>query len=154
MIKEGQILEYFINNQKKPKKQIANDLGMHRTNLYDIFSTTTLKPETKQKFEQYFNTEIFTEEYRRHVEQHYRGGDQSTRLQEEQPDYIPGSDYREKYLAQLQANNQDLKEYNDNLKEYNQDLKYTLEMQKKLIEKLEYQIKPSNNSEAKEKVGG
>jgi transcriptional regulator with XRE-family HTH domain len=40
------------------------------------------------------------------------------------------------------------------LREHNKDLKLLVETQLKLIEKLEYQQKPSNNSSEKEKVDG
>jgi hypothetical protein len=57
---EGKQLQAFIDNQKKSKTQIANDLGMHRTNLYAFFESKTLEAETKKKFEEYFGKEIFT----------------------------------------------------------------------------------------------
>lgn len=59
---EGQALQAFIDHQRKSKKQIAEDLGMSRTNLYQLFGTRMLAPETKKRFEEYFNQEIFTKE--------------------------------------------------------------------------------------------
>ena len=141
-MKEGRVLEYFINNQKKSKKQIADDLGMSRRNLYELFSSTTLKHETKERFESYFNIKIFTEENKNLAEQQYGGEtkEASQAVKEASHTYTPGLDFREKYVSQLE--------------QHNQDLRYTVETQKKLIEKLEYELKPSKNNEQKEVTKG
>jgi hypothetical protein len=153
-LKEGLILEFFINNQKKSKKQIADDLAMSRRNLYDLFTSATLKDETKEKFEKYFGIEIFSGENKRSAELAWMEQEKASSntdvkeqanapthiLQDEPLYYKAASDYQKKYVTQLE--------------QHNKDLKYTVEVQKKLIERLEFQIKPSNNSEAKEKVGG
>lgn len=58
-MEEGKILLAFIENQRKSKKLIAEEIGMSRRNLYQLFESQTLNPETKQKFESYFSTKIF-----------------------------------------------------------------------------------------------
>jgi AraC-like DNA-binding protein len=59
---EGKLLLQFIDDQRISKKQIAEDLGMSRRNLYQLFESKTLEPETKKKFEDYFKKEIFKEQ--------------------------------------------------------------------------------------------
>lgn len=57
---DGFILKEFIERQKdKSKKAIAQDLGMSRNNLYQLFESQELEEETKLKFENYFKTKIF-----------------------------------------------------------------------------------------------
>lgn len=59
-MKDGEILKDFIENQKaKSKIQIAKDLGMTRSNLYQMFAVNNLEQTTKQKFEDYFGEQIF-----------------------------------------------------------------------------------------------
>jgi hypothetical protein len=41
------------------KTQIANELGMTRSNLYQMFPVKNLSPDTRKKFEDYFNERIF-----------------------------------------------------------------------------------------------
>lgn len=59
---EGQQLQLFIDNQTIPKVRIAEALGMSRQNLFQMFKSQFLAPETKKKFEDYFKTTIFTKE--------------------------------------------------------------------------------------------
>jgi phage repressor protein C with HTH and peptisase S24 domain len=67
---DGEILKYFIENQKISKKKIAEDLGMSRQNLYGLFASSTLEDETKEKFEKYFKQDIFSGKYRAAIEVH------------------------------------------------------------------------------------
>lgn len=64
MLTDGEILKLFIENQRVAKKTIAEDLEMTRQNLYGLFESVTLTQETKDKFESYFNAQIFTDEAR------------------------------------------------------------------------------------------
>jgi hypothetical protein len=57
---EGAILKNFIENQKISKTAIASDLSMSRQNLYQLFESEVLEQETKDKFEGYFKSSIFT----------------------------------------------------------------------------------------------
>lgn len=59
---EGEQLQLFIENQTLPKVKIAEALGMSRQNLFQMFKSQILAPETKKKFEDYFKTTIFTKE--------------------------------------------------------------------------------------------
>ena len=56
---EGKILQAFIEDQRVSKQKIADDLGMSRRNLYQLFESKTLTEETKKKFEDYFKEKIF-----------------------------------------------------------------------------------------------
>lgn len=60
-MKEGAILLDYIDRQKRPKSKIAEELGMSRRNLYQIFDSQTLEHETKERFETYFGEKIFGE---------------------------------------------------------------------------------------------
>lgn len=177
---DGFLLEYFVNNQKKPKKQIASDLGMSRNNLYALFSSKILKPETKVKFETYFNTEIFSGDNLIRAEKSLLNISQKLeevqkKLEEGQNEYNDivislGKENSEHFEAFKQNNDasilsknlwqakvqecNDLRERIGELKEMISTQKLLVETQQKLIEKLEYQLKPSNNSEAKERVNG
>lgn len=57
---DGQELKLFIDNQPVSKAKIAVALKMSRQNLFQMFKTVSLEPETKKKFEEYFQTSIFT----------------------------------------------------------------------------------------------
>jgi hypothetical protein len=61
MISDGEILKEFIDNQKKPKKLIAKELGMSRTNLYQFFTSSEIEQANKMMFEDYFGMPIFTQ---------------------------------------------------------------------------------------------
>src|SRR5687768_6598076 len=62
-MKDGEVLLNYIDNQRESKTAIASALGMSRRNLYGLFESQTLTPETKKKFEEYFKTRIFTNVY-------------------------------------------------------------------------------------------
>jgi hypothetical protein len=59
---EGEKLRTFIDNQSKTKISIAKGLGMTKQNLFGLFKSRELEPETKKKFEDYFGKKIFAEE--------------------------------------------------------------------------------------------
>jgi predicted nucleotidyltransferase component of viral defense system len=56
---EGLQLKTYIENQRVSKKIIAEELGMTRQNLYQLFKSGELTPETKKKFINYFKENIF-----------------------------------------------------------------------------------------------
>jgi hypothetical protein len=59
ILRDGDILRTFINNQRTPKSKIAEDLGMSRRNLYQLFQSYNITPENKERFERYFHKTIF-----------------------------------------------------------------------------------------------
>lgn len=61
MQNEGDQLRQFIDNQHRTKKSIYTDLGMSKQNLFGLFKSQVLEPETKKKFEDYFNQKIFVD---------------------------------------------------------------------------------------------
>jgi phage repressor protein C with HTH and peptisase S24 domain len=58
-MRDGELLQLFIDNQKLSKKSIAEDLSISRRTLYQYFDSSTLTPEIKKRFEDYFKAEIF-----------------------------------------------------------------------------------------------
>jgi hypothetical protein len=60
-MKEGEVLKNFIENQRISKTRIAAELGMTRSNLYQLFDSNWLSTETKDKFTRHFGTNIFTD---------------------------------------------------------------------------------------------
>lgn len=56
---EGEQLKSYIDNQRLSKTKVAKALDMTRQNLYNLFESVNLTPETKAKFETYFGKKIF-----------------------------------------------------------------------------------------------
>jgi hypothetical protein len=63
---EGSILEKFIKENLPKGKVIKTwaeeEMGMSKQNLYGLFKSKKLEPETKKKFEDYFGKSIFPRE--------------------------------------------------------------------------------------------
>jgi phage repressor protein C with HTH and peptisase S24 domain len=53
MTPQGEILRFFIEKQKINKTDIAKGLTMSRQNLYQLFTSNSLLPETIEKIEKY-----------------------------------------------------------------------------------------------------
>lgn len=53
---EGLILRRYIENQRKPKTQIAKELGMSKQNLYQLFDSKKLEDGTIKNIESVFKT--------------------------------------------------------------------------------------------------
>lgn len=51
---EGLILKAYVDNQRRPKTQIAKDLGMSKQNLYQLFESEKFAPETIKNIETVF----------------------------------------------------------------------------------------------------
>lgn len=67
---EGEQLRQFIDNQHKSKISIAKDLKMSKQNLFGLFKSQVLEPETKKRFEDYFKKKIFIKEPENHKDRH------------------------------------------------------------------------------------
>ncbi|MDA3614675.1 LexA family transcriptional regulator [Polluticaenibacter yanchengensis] len=59
MVTDGDILRQFIDNQRKTKKEIAEDLGISRRQLYQYFDSVRINKENRQRFSEYFQFDIF-----------------------------------------------------------------------------------------------
>lgn len=51
---DGLIFKAYIENQRKPKTQIAKELGMSKQNLYQLFDSKKLEDQTIKKIETVF----------------------------------------------------------------------------------------------------
>lgn len=116
---EGEVLKAFIENQRASKVKIANDLGMTRSNLYQIFASQKLSPETKQKFENYFKTKIFT--------------DTTYTLPIQKNIIVAEGESEYKYVESLKTENNHLKQTVDLLKKIIEDKDEIISLQNRLI---------------------
>jgi hypothetical protein len=59
---EGEQLRKFMDGQPGSKIDVARSLNMSKQNLFGLFKSKELEPETKKKFEDYYGKSIFTGE--------------------------------------------------------------------------------------------